>query len=82
MPKTKHYDHDGNFIAKIDSNNRGYEEIIGQHGLSEMNDSDEMLFDLCALSNLVFGGVKRHPPPPKKKPPNNNNKTEINNNST
>ena len=45
----------GDFNAKIDSNNRGYEEIVGQHGLGEMNDDGERFADLCALSNLVIG---------------------------
>ena len=44
-----------NINAKIGSDNRGYEEIIGQQGLGEMNDNGERLADLCALSNLVIG---------------------------
>ena len=51
----------GDFNAKIGSNNRGYEEIKGQHGLREMNDNGERFTDLCALSNLVIeGSVFQH----------------------
>ena len=46
----------GDFNAKIGSDNRGYEEIIRQHGLGEMKDSGERFADLCALNNLVIGG--------------------------
>ena len=46
----------GDFDAKTGSDNRGYEEIMGQHGLGERRDNDERFADLCALSNLVIGG--------------------------
>lgn len=46
----------GDFNAKIGSDNRGYEEIMGQHGLGEINDNGERFADLCATSNLVIGG--------------------------
>jgi len=29
------------------SDNRGYEEIVGQQGLGEMNDNGERFADLC-----------------------------------
>ena len=45
----------GDFNDKIGSDNRGY-EIMGQHGLGEMNDNGERFTDLCALNNLVIGG--------------------------
>ena len=45
----------GDFNAKIGSDNRGYEEIMGQQGLGEMNDNGERFADLCATSDLVIG---------------------------
>jgi len=47
---------DGHFNAKIGSDNTGYEEVIGQHGLCVMNDNGDRLADLCALNKLVLGG--------------------------
>ena len=44
----------GDFNAKTDSDNRDHEEIMGQQGLSEMNDNEERFADLCATSNLVI----------------------------
>ena len=45
----------GDFNAKIDGDNRGYEQIMGRHGLGEMNDNGERFADLCASYNLVIG---------------------------
>ncbi|KAL8610829.1 hypothetical protein ACOMHN_056684 [Nucella lapillus] len=51
----------GDFNAKIGSDNKGYEEIMGQQGLGEINDSGQRFADLCAMSNnLVFGGSFFH----------------------
>ena len=46
----------GDFNAKIGSDNIGYEEVMGRHGLGVMNDNGERLADLCALNKLVLGG--------------------------
>ena len=46
----------GYFNAKIGSNNTGYEEVMGIHGLGEMNENGEMFADYCALNNMVIGG--------------------------
>lgn len=46
----------GDLNAKIGGDNRGYETIMGQHGLGEMNENGERLADLCANNNLVIGG--------------------------
>ena len=46
----------GDINAKIGSNNRGYERIMGQHGLGEMNENGERFAELCANNNLVIGG--------------------------
>ena len=37
----------GHFSAKTGSDNRGYREIMGQHGLEEMNDNGERFANLC-----------------------------------
>ena len=46
----------GDFNAKIGSNNRGYEEIMGKQGIGERNDNGERFADLCATTNLAIGG--------------------------
>ena len=42
------------FNAKTGSDNRGYEEIMGQHKLWEINDNGERFADLCTLNHLVI----------------------------
>ena len=46
----------GDFNAKIGSNNRGYEEVMGTHGIGEMNENCEMFADLCSFNRLIIGG--------------------------
>ena len=46
----------GDFNAKVGSDNRGYEEAMGQHVLGEMNENGERFADLCGLNDLVTGG--------------------------
>lgn len=46
----------GDFNAKIGSDNAGYEDIMGTHGLGQMNENGERFADLCALNQLVIGG--------------------------
>jgi len=46
----------GDFNAKIGSDNTGYEDIMGTHGLGQMNENGERFADLCALNQLVIGG--------------------------
>ena len=46
----------GDLNAKIGSENRGYEEVMGQHGLGMMNDNGERLANFCAANDLVIGG--------------------------
>ena len=46
----------GDFNAKIGSNNRGYEEVIGTQGIGEMNENSEMYADLCSFNRLLIGG--------------------------
>ena len=46
----------GDFNAKIGTENVGYEEVMGTHGLGEMSDNGEKSADLCANSKFVIGG--------------------------
>ena len=46
----------GDVNAKIGSNNRGYEEVMGTHGIGEMNENGEMFADLCSFNRLIIGG--------------------------
>ena len=46
----------GDFNAKIGSNNRGYEEVMGTNGIGEMNENGEMFADLCSFNRLIIGG--------------------------
>ena len=42
--------------AKIGAGNRGYEQVIGRHGLGTMNENGELFAKFCALKSLVIGG--------------------------
>ena len=46
----------GDFNAKIGSDNNGYEDTMGTHGLGVMNDNGGLFADLCANNQLVIGG--------------------------
>ena len=46
----------GDLNAKMRSDNRGYEEVMGQHALGEMKVNGERFADLYGLKNLVIGG--------------------------
>nr|KAG5707916.1 hypothetical protein BaRGS_031647 [Batillaria attramentaria] len=46
----------GDFNAKIGSDNTGYEDTMGTHGLGQMNGNGERFADFCALNQLVIGG--------------------------
>ena len=46
----------GDFNGKIGSDNTGYEDIMGTHGLGQMNENGEHFADLYALNQLVIGG--------------------------
>ena len=50
----------GDFNAKIGNDNKGYEEVMRQQGLGEMNHNGERFADLCATGNLVIGGSFFH----------------------
>ncbi|KAJ8351936.1 hypothetical protein SKAU_G00234120 [Synaphobranchus kaupii] len=46
----------GDFNAKTGAENNGYEDIMGTHGLGQMNENGERFADLCSLNQLVIGG--------------------------
>jgi len=46
----------GGYNAKIGGNNRGYEQVMGKHGLGAMNENGERFAEFCADRNLVIGG--------------------------
>ena len=46
----------GDFNAKIGSDNQGYENVMGVHGLGVMNDNEERFVNACAANNIVIGG--------------------------
>ncbi|XP_060756794.1 craniofacial development protein 2-like [Neoarius graeffei] len=46
----------GDFNAKIGVDNTGYEDVMGIHGLGQMNENGERFADLCSLNELVIGG--------------------------
>lgn len=46
----------GDFNARIGSDNTGYEEVMGVHGLGQMNDNGERFAYMCSLNQLVIGG--------------------------
>jgi hypothetical protein len=46
-----------NLKTGIKSNdNRGYEEMVGQHESGETNESGEKFAELCGLNNLIIDG--------------------------
>ena len=47
----------GDFNAKVDNENEGFENCMGQHGLGEMNENGELFASTCANYNLVIGGT-------------------------
>ncbi|VDP35474.1 unnamed protein product [Schistosoma margrebowiei] len=46
-----------NFNAKVGTDNTGYEDIMGRHGLGERNENGERFANLCAFNKLVIGGT-------------------------
>ncbi|VDP46489.1 unnamed protein product [Schistosoma margrebowiei] len=47
----------GDFNAKVRTDNTGYEDIIGRHGLGERNKNGERFANLCSFNKLVIGGT-------------------------
>ena len=50
----------GDFNAKIGSDNQGYENVMGVHGLGVMNDNGERFVNACAINNIVIGEACSH----------------------
>ena len=47
--------------ARIAADNRGYEGVMGRHGLGEKDENGEMFPDLCSSNRLVIeGSVSLH----------------------
>ncbi|GFR77516.1 craniofacial development protein 2 [Elysia marginata] len=46
----------GDFNARIGADNKCYEEIMGTHGIGQINVNGERFADLCALNQMVIGG--------------------------
>ena len=44
----------GDMNAKIRNCNIGYEEVMGTHGINDMNKNDERFADICAEHELVI----------------------------
>ncbi|VDP55033.1 unnamed protein product [Schistosoma margrebowiei] len=47
----------GDFNAKVGTDNTGYEDIMGRHGLVERNENGERFTSRCAFNKLVIGGT-------------------------
>ncbi|XP_052097284.1 craniofacial development protein 2-like [Mytilus californianus] len=47
----------GDFNAKVGSTNTGSEEVMGKHGLGEINNNGERLVEMCIMNNLIIGGT-------------------------
>ncbi|VDP17703.1 unnamed protein product [Schistosoma margrebowiei] len=45
------------FNAKVGTDNTGYEDIMGRHGLGERNENGERFANLCAFNKLVIDGT-------------------------
>ena len=43
-------------LSQYGSNNRGYEQIMGTHGLGVMNENEEIFADFCVDNDMVIGG--------------------------
>ncbi|VDP42490.1 unnamed protein product [Schistosoma margrebowiei] len=47
----------GDFNTKVGTDNTGYEDIMGRHGLGQKNENGERFANLCAFNKLVIGGT-------------------------
>ena len=47
----------GDFNAKVGNSNEGLEQVMGKHGLGEMNVNGELFTDFCVSRDLVIGGT-------------------------
>lgn len=47
----------GDFNALVENDNTGYREIIGRHGVGDINENEQHLADFCVSNRLVIGGT-------------------------
>jgi endonuclease/exonuclease/phosphatase family metal-dependent hydrolase len=47
----------GDFNAKVGSDNDTIENVMGKHGLGEMNENGELLVEACGMNELRIGGT-------------------------
>ena len=47
----------GDFNAKVGSDNDAIENVMGRHGVGEINQNGELLVELCGLNELRIGGT-------------------------
>ena len=47
----------GDMNAKVGEDNRGYEGIMGRHGIGRMNDNGERLCEFCDMNELIITGT-------------------------
>jgi flagellum-specific peptidoglycan hydrolase FlgJ len=47
----------GDANAKVGSDNTGFEEVMGRHGIGEMNDNGERFASMCSFNRMVIGGT-------------------------
>jgi len=45
----------GDFNAKIGTDNNGYEEVMGTHGVGEMNENGEICGHMCTEQHYHWG---------------------------
>ena len=44
------------FNANLGTNNRGYEEVMGTHGIGELSENGEKFADIFSFNKLIIGG--------------------------
>ena len=47
----------GGLNAKIESDNTGFEQYIGKHGLGTRNNNEERFMELCVENDMAIGGT-------------------------
>ena len=43
--------------AKVGSDNKNYESLMGKHGEGNMNDNGERMCEICQMNELVITGT-------------------------
>lgn len=47
----------GDLNAKVGSDNKNWEKVMGRHGIGNMNENGELFADFCVNQDLVIGGT-------------------------